>query len=801
MTLNSLKTIVEKIENNKQISFGVVFLLIYIASFLRSFLENYANFDSQNRIMGVIDTFFHYPFWFFGIFISTSIILALFTRERIEKIGRLGVISSFMVVLPPIIDLIIRGGAQTRYSFIVGTFSDLATSFLTFFGGVAGGTHGATAGMKMEIILVMLAIGFYIFNKTKKFLRAAAGVLALYAIIFIFISSPTFIFAAKNAFSVDRQEINYQTINNFYSRQELADSFTKNRTFIVENNNDDLSVAQGANNIYSTTLSIIFLIADILLLGWWFWLYDAKKFVAVIKNFRFLRITHYSLMVFAGIYFGIKFSEQSPITSLFDFVSFISLFACLLFSWLFAVWENDEVDIEIDKISNSDRPLVKNIINIEEWRVLKYLFLFFALSFAFLGGLYLFIFALLFLSLYHIYSIPPLRLKRFFGISSLLVAFNNGLMPVLMGFFLSSGTENLQKFPGRYFWGILIVFFLVEHAKNLKDFEGDKEAGIQTLPVMLGLKSAKLASGILVFFAALLVPIFFYLNVITFITAVFFGMMMFFAINKEKFKEKYVFIIYFIFAAVFAGETILFVSADSFDARANQAATAGWNWLYQYNNNFSDPGIPLIIKTINDKYCHSSKAEVFWKDILKEFENHPYLPVFERFFSDRADYKKINDKALAILKTPQTYYNDVLPQALYCDLYPVREDFAVKAFDKIETETGYDLTHKFWSAVLFKENGCSADGYNLDEIILTAAKKMAADQEASGEFNDLYAERTAFLEYYGFKNLVKENWVKNIMDNQLKSGAWINSVEGVGNPHTTALSIWALSEHSATCPF
>lgn len=138
MTVNSLKAIVEKIENNKQISFGAVFLLIYIASFLRGFLENYANFDNENRIMGVIDTFFHYPFWFFGIFISVFILLALFTKERIEKVSRLGGIFSLIIVLPPILDLIIRGGMQTRYSFIVGTFSDLFQSFFTFLGGVTG---------------------------------------------------------------------------------------------------------------------------------------------------------------------------------------------------------------------------------------------------------------------------------------------------------------------------------------------------------------------------------------------------------------------------------------------------------------------------------------------------------------------------------------------------------------------------------------------------------------------------------------------------------------------------------------
>jgi len=144
-----------------------------------------------------------------------------------------------------------------------------------------------------------------------------------------------------------------------------------------------------------------------------------------------------------------------------------------------------------------------------------------------------------------------------------------------------SGTENLRNFPGRYFWGILIIFFLFEHIKNLKDFEGDKKDNIQTLPVMLGLKNGKLATGILVFFAALLAPIFFYFNIITFLTAVFFGISLFFVINMEKFKEKYVFIIYLFFAVVFIGEMAVFASADSFDARANQAATAGWHWLYQ----------------------------------------------------------------------------------------------------------------------------------------------------------------------------------------------------------------------------
>ncbi|MFA5098815.1 MAG: UbiA family prenyltransferase [Candidatus Paceibacterota bacterium] len=800
MTLNPLKALIEKIENNKQISFGVVFLLIYIVSFLRGFLENYANFDNGNRIMGVIDTYFHYPLWFFMGFISVFIFLRLFTGEKIEKVSRLGAIFSWLVILSPILDIIIQKGNQVRYVFIVGDFSDLVHSFLSFFGGIAGRTTGATLGMKIELALGLLGLGYYVFYKTKNIWRSFFCVLAIYAVTFFFISMPVYIFAADNAITNDYREINYQTTNYFYYRQEPADAITKDRTFVVENGINGLTESQKINNQYSATLSIIFLITDILLLGWWLWLYDAKKFIAVIKNFRLSRIIHYSLMASVGIYLGMKFAGYNPIGSLFDFTSLACLFLCLIFSWAFSVWENDEADLETDKISNSDRPLIRGSFTNEEWRNLKYLFLFLALSSAFLGGFYLFTFTVLFLIVYHLYSAPPLRLKRFLGASSFITAIN-GLIAVLMGFFMVAGTENLRNFPVKYALGIFLIIFLLAEIKNLKDIEGDAKEGVKTLPAFFGPKNGKAIVGVLAFFGLLLIPVTFYLNVITLITAAVFGIILFFVINKEKFKEKYVVIVYLIFIAVFAVEAAMFSLANSFDARSNQAAVAGWRWLYQYDKNFADPGIPMMIKMINDKYCHSPKAEVFWKGILKEFENHSYLPVFERFFSNRADYKKISDKALTILKTPQTFYNDVLPQALYCDLYPVREDFTAKAFDNIETETGYDLTHKFWSAVLFKENGCVAEGYDLDKIILTAAQKMASDEEKSGKVDDLYVERAAFLENYGFKNLVKESWIKNIMDNQLKSGAWINSVEGVGNPHTTTLSIWTLAKHSGICPF
>jgi geranylgeranylglycerol-phosphate geranylgeranyltransferase len=252
---------------------------------------------------------------------------------------------------------------------------------------------------------------------------------------------------------------------------------------------------------------------------------------------------------------SIGFLGKIPIGSLFDFLSFVSLFLAFFFAWLFVVWENDESDIEIDKVTNQDRPLTKNsLVSSQEWQILKYMFLVYALCFAFLCGLYTFVFILLFIFVYHIYqvySISPTRLKRFPILSSILIAVNS-LLLVWMGFFMGTGTEDLSVFPARFTFGILAIFFLVENAKNIKDIEGDRKEGIKTLPVILGEKWGKFVVGLCLLLGALLVPVVFYLGFYTFLLSAVFGLILFWLANKKNYQEKYLFIAYFVYCvAVF----------------------------------------------------------------------------------------------------------------------------------------------------------------------------------------------------------------------------------------------------------
>jgi len=157
---NLISGSIEKIENIN-LSFWEIIFLIYTAIFFRTFLENYANSSNLHHMTGFIDTFWGYPAWFSVVFLSIFIIAKILTREKIEKIAKVITFFSFVILTPPIVDLIVNKGDQIRYMFITGTYSQIFTSFITYFG---GGDIGI--GIRTEVFIVLVGFGFYIFHKT-----------------------------------------------------------------------------------------------------------------------------------------------------------------------------------------------------------------------------------------------------------------------------------------------------------------------------------------------------------------------------------------------------------------------------------------------------------------------------------------------------------------------------------------------------------------------------------------------------------------------------------------------------------
>jgi 4-hydroxybenzoate polyprenyltransferase len=138
---------------------------------------------------------------------------------------------------------------------------------------------------------------------------------------------------------------------------------------------------------------------------------------------------------------------------------------------------------------------------------------------------------------YFIYSSPPLRLKRIFIVSKFLVG-SATLMAFMLGY--SFFTGSLEGFP---FLSVIPAWGLLSLSANyidLKDYAGDRKDHIQTLPVILGMKRARVIIAISCILTYLLIPVFFdkYLFLIATIPA---SVILTLTILKE-WDERYFFI-------------------------------------------------------------------------------------------------------------------------------------------------------------------------------------------------------------------------------------------------------------------
>ncbi|OGD68420.1 hypothetical protein A2996_03095 [Candidatus Campbellbacteria bacterium RIFCSPLOWO2_01_FULL_34_15] len=534
--LNFFENSINYIEN-KNITILSIFFSVYLASILRSFLEGYTNSLNNKQISGLIDTFFHYPLWFLGVFLGIIIVLFVLTKEKIEKITKLFVYVPFVVVIPIFFDLFLKK-ENVSYSFITSKFDN---AFLTL------GGDFISNGIKLEIIIASIFIFIYVYLKTKKIWKAILGSFFSYVVIFTFLTLPVFL---QNSFEFVKNEKENFPTGYFYRSDHIKSNFSEKNLIFSGNStslNNDFFLENQTSIIFSTTL----LFVDICLICLIFFFYNRKKFFSVIKNFRYLRIVYY----FIFVSFGIFLSGGIPI-SLFDYILIFSTFSSLFFAWLFCVWENDEVDLDIDRISNKKRPLPQGDISVEEWKIIKYFFLVFSLGFAFLSGFYVFLLVLIYISLYHIYSVPPLRLKKVIILSSLVVAIN-ALIAVWLGYFVSSNTEYITEFPPKIILFVIMVVFFVENIKNIKDIEGDKKNNIKTLANILGERNSKLIFGLIASLFIFLAPFVFYFSLKTIIVSTFFSVVMYLSINKKIFNENHIFLIYFVFIAFFVLAVLL----------------------------------------------------------------------------------------------------------------------------------------------------------------------------------------------------------------------------------------------------
>jgi len=300
-------------------------------------------------------------------------------------------------------------------------------------------------------------------------------------------------------------------------------------------------------------VSLLLTFASSFLLCIWFLMYNREKWKAAFSNLRPFRSIHYVGMTLLGILLGFWIFRNTypvPFNTPVYFLAALALLFSIFFAYQSAVVVNDIFDIESDKISNNNRPLVKKKLSSGEMRSLAIVYMFIALFFAINVSYSSFFLVFLAIMFSLIYSVPPLRLKRFFPISTFILALS-ALIAMLAGFSIFGDGKNIYIFPKPLTLLVLVIFTLAGNIKDIKDFKGDKKTKIKTIPVLLGERKGKIVIALFVFLSYILVALIIRKPIIL-IPAITFGVSSMLIIVKKKLSEKPIFILYFVFTIILA---------------------------------------------------------------------------------------------------------------------------------------------------------------------------------------------------------------------------------------------------------
>ena len=206
----------------------------------------------------------------------------------------------------------------------------------------------------------------------------------------------------------------------------------------------------------------------------------------LVRDLRPERLLHYHAMVVVGAVLCWRVAPD--LTSSAGVLALIGLLVALVYAAVFAIVSNNIEDLAIDRISNVDRPLVQNAIELASYRRLGNASLWIALILAAVIGVPALIGVGVVTLVYFLYSCAPFRLKRVPVFAKLMIGANSALLAVV-GFSLAGA--HWQTFPLGWAMYLLLAVGMAANFVDLKDADGDAAAGIDTLPVLLGTRRAR----------------------------------------------------------------------------------------------------------------------------------------------------------------------------------------------------------------------------------------------------------------------------------------------------------------------
>ncbi|HRH26536.1 MAG TPA: UbiA family prenyltransferase [Parcubacteria group bacterium] len=505
---------------------------------VRLILESISS-PSLDRV-AYTDTFsiLHIGLYFLGVTLGTILIFGSFS-ENYKASSKYVLFGLPLIWLAPILDIVLSGGRGYKMLYLFDTGKNILINFLTFFGPSL--YRGATIGIRVGIFISLVGLGYLLWVETKSIKKVLFSTLSIYIFVFIMASIPGILYTTTHKFSTVNQTDVVLYFENLTKVSTVSHNSIRGG---LESVTREQLIEIGFTKILSQIIFIISIIISSIIL----YKIDKNKFKAILKNIRIERVNFYTASLMCGIGFAYINGLGKSIVWV-DAFGFLSLIIAWIALWMYAVHTNDIYDLDIDKISNKNRPLVKMDVTKEEMRDYGMVWLIIALLGSWCAGFYPFFMALVYISCSYIYSTPPLRLRRFPLIPAFLIGVAC-LATVFAGFFFVSTSKQMDTFPIFLSLGIITMVTLAINFKDIKDIEGDRAQGILTIPTLFPTHGVKIVA-ILFALSILLVPIFlsFYLLYIFAIPSSFVSYRI---ITKKPYDEKKIFTLRFFFLGAIA---------------------------------------------------------------------------------------------------------------------------------------------------------------------------------------------------------------------------------------------------------
>ncbi len=480
------------VEKHQGVTVGTGIGLLAAITLLRTFFENYSNpepFGGFTAWFIVLGFFLYYA----GVMLLLTAFLSFLLKKKSSIVYGALILTSPIIISAPLFDLAVSRGEGYCMSYLGDHGWFLVKDFFTYFGPMAN--CGITPGIRFEIILVLIGIAMLVYRLTKSFWKTAIGVIGTYTILFANLAASGIIITVSKGFG-------YVDANLFFSKLLHTSLIPSIQTYVTTTNIYLENYAAGA--IFMARFSWVICLLALLVVC-----YQQNKlaFKAFLRDFRLARVIYYAFLALFGMRIAYQIGGYPFIPHTFaDILGYSIFFVVIALNFTFAATVNDIVDVPIDEVSNKHRPLISGALTVDQYRSIALILGTMIVTGSLLINYTVFICTVLFHICFYFYSVPPLRLKRHFIPGGILLALA-GLITVMSGYGFFSLNTAFQSFPLKLSIFILVFLFLVVHIRDFKDIEGDAKEGIQTLPVVLGEKKARILIGALVLIGGIITGI------------------------------------------------------------------------------------------------------------------------------------------------------------------------------------------------------------------------------------------------------------------------------------------------------